>query len=224
VTAVYEAALAAHAAGLCVLPPKEDGTKAPDADAWTRYQSTLSSLAEIEAWYGDGRRSGVGYVTGAVSGNLEGLDFDCLARYRAFVELATAAGLGDLVERIEAGSLEETPGGGRHWSYRCDEIAGNTKLARRLKRPEEMRDEHDTTAVLIETRGEGGYIVAAPSNGRVHPSGKPYRQLTGGVATIATITPEDRAELHSLARSFDAMPKAEPREARTAAASAGKAR
>src|SRR5215207_3314505 len=195
-SAVYDAARAAHAAGLCVLPPREDGTKAPDAESWTRYQTTAASRAEIEAWYGDGRRSGIGYVTGAVSGNLEVLDFDCFATYSAFVDLAIAAGLGDLVERIEAGSLEETPGGGRHWSYRCGEISGNTKLAHRLKRPEEMRDEHDTTAVLIETRGEGGYIVAAPSNGRVHPSGKPYRQLSGGVATIATITPEDRAELH----------------------------
>ena len=119
------------------------------------------------------------------SGNLEALDFDCPATYRAFVDLAIAAGLGELVERIEAGSLEETPGGGRHWFYRCDEIAGNTKLARRLKRREEMRDEHDTIAPLIETRGQGGYIVAAPSNGRVHPSGRPYRWLRGGVATIA---------------------------------------
>jgi hypothetical protein len=36
-SAVYFAALAAHDAGLCVLPPKEDGTKAPDASSWTRY-------------------------------------------------------------------------------------------------------------------------------------------------------------------------------------------
>jgi hypothetical protein len=222
VNAVYSAACSAHAAGLCVLPPREDGTKAPDVESWTRYQTTAASRAEIEAWYGDGRRSGIGCVTGAVSGNLEVLDFDCLATYHAFVELAIAAGLGELIERIEAGWLEETPGGGRHWSYRCDEIAGNTKLARRLKRPKEMRNEHDTTTPLIETRGQGGYIVVAPSNGRVHPSGRPYRTLRGSVQTIASITPEERAELHMLARSLDAMPKQPPREPSTASSGEGK--
>jgi hypothetical protein len=218
---VYETAIIAHDAGLCVLPPKENGSKAPDLDSWTRYQTTPASRADIETWYDGDQRSGLGLVTGAVSGNLEALDFDCLTTYRAFVELAIAAGLGELIERIEAGSLEETPGGGRHWFYRCDVIAGNTKLARRLKRPEEMRDEHDTIAPLIETRGEGGYVVVAPSNGRVHPSGKPYRSLRGGVETIATITPEERAELHTLARSFDAIPKWPPREPRTSPAGEG---
>lgn len=216
------AALAAHDAGLCVLPPKEDGTKKPDADSWTAYQKTRPTRERIANWYAGGRRSGIGYVPGAVSGNLEILDFDEPGAYRAFVELARAAGLGDLVDRIEAGYLEETPSGGRHWYYRCEGIAGNTKLARRPKRPEEMADEGDTIQVLIETRGEGGYIVAAPSNGRVHETGKPYRLLRGGVATIPAITPEERGELFRLARSLDELPRAEPREGRAFTTGEGK--
>ena len=219
--AVYEAARAAHDAGLCVVPPKEDGTKAPDIDSWTAYQKTRSTQDEIDAWYANGHRSGLGNITGAVSGNQEVIDFDCLATYHDFIEAARAAGLGDLIEQIEAGDLQETPGGGRHWSYRCDEIAGNAKLARRMKRPEEMRDEHDTVATLIETKGEGGFIIIPPSNGRVHPSGRPYRQLRGGVDSIARITPAERAELRALARSFDAMPKAPPRETREESAASG---
>ena len=108
-SAVYAAALAAHEAGLCVLPPKEDGTKAPDASSWTRYQTTRPIPAELDAWYASGRRSGIGYVTGAVSGNLELFDFDTVETYEAFVALARAAGLGELVERIEAGYLEASP-------------------------------------------------------------------------------------------------------------------
>ena len=92
-----------------------------------------------------------------------------------------------------------------HWFYRCTEIGGNTKLAVRPTGPGQV-------ATLIETRGTGGYVVAAPSNGRVHPSGKPYRLLRGGVATIAEITPAERADLWALARTFDETPKPPLRE------------
>lgn len=214
-------ALAAHAAGLCVLPPREDGTKAPDTDSWKARQAVLSTRQEIDDWYAAGRRSGIGYVTGAVSGNLELFDFDDRDSYETFIALARAAGYGDLVERIETGYLETSPAG-MHWFYRCQTISGNTKLAQRPKRPEEMKDERDTVQVLIETRGEGGFVVAAPSNGRVHPDGGAYRLLRGGVDAIATITPAERAELHGLARSLDQMPKAAPRADAGTTGGAGK--
>ena len=145
--------------------------------------------------------------------HLEVFEFDDAETYELFKTLAVAAGLADLVERIESGCLEATPGGGFHWYYHCQQIAGNTKLASRPKRPEEMEHEKDTKKTLIETRGDGGYVVAAPSNGRVHPSGKSYRLLRGSVATIATVTPEERAELHRLARGMDELPKEESRQA-----------
>ena len=109
-----------------MLPPREDGTKAPGATSSTRCQTTRPSRAEIDAWYVGGRRSG----------------------------------LGGLVERIEAGYPEETPSGGRHWFYRCAEIAGNAKLPSRPKRPDEMNHEHDKTKTLIETRGGSGVWMA----------------------------------------------------------------
>jgi hypothetical protein len=221
VSAIYETALAALQAGLCVFPCTEDGEKKPYRD-WAEYQKRRSSPDEVKDWYAGDRRSGLGYIMGAVSEKAECLDFDEDSVYRAFVDLAKAAGLADVVERVEAGYLEETPSGGRHWVYRCETIDGNTKLARRPKRPEEMSHDKDKTKTLIETKGEGGYIVAAPSNGRVHESGRPYRLLRGGVATIATITPEDRAEFLALARSLDQMPKEEPRKGRTVTAGGGK--
>jgi putative DNA primase/helicase len=113
---------------------------------------------------------GVGWVTGNVSGNLEVLEFDAGGEvYQAFKDRAEQTGLGEVVERIEAGYSSASPTGGIHWPYRCDVIDGNTKLARRPKRPEEQRDPKDTVQVLIETRGEGGYIVEAPSNGNELP-------------------------------------------------------
>jgi putative DNA primase/helicase len=207
--AVREAALAALQAGLCVLPPKEDGSKAPDTDEWVSRQHRRTTEAEVRAFYANGR-TGLGVITGAVSGGLELLDFDEPDLFASFRERAIECGLGELMQRIADGYLEETPKGA-HVFYRCSEISGSTKLARRPKRPEEQRDPHDRIQVKIETRGEGGFAVIAPSHGRVNRDGS-YTLVQGGPESIVTITPDERQELHELARSFDEM----PREAATA--------
>jgi len=196
-----EAALAADRAGLSVVPPREDGSKAPLGE-WKTYQTRRPTPTQLRTWY-SGARRGVGVVCGAVSGGLECLEFETEATYLAYLEAAEQAGLGELASRVEAAYLEQAPRGGRHWLYRCPEIAGNTKLAR-----EPGPD--GTITVLIETRGEGGYVVVAPSNGQVHPSGRPYQLLRGGFSSIATISPAERAELHRLARTLDRMPAPPP--------------
>src|SRR5439155_10347438 len=127
---VRAAAHAARAAGLCVVPPREDGTKMPLPDTWKQFQRRRPTAEEFDAWYAD-ERDGLGAPMGAISGNLECLEFDERAIYQRYVELAHAGGLGELVERIRAGYEEATPGDGFHWPYRCAEIAGNTTLARR---------------------------------------------------------------------------------------------
>ena len=207
-------ALAAHEAGLCVLPPKGNGMKAPLVP-WTTYQHRRSTPDEIRRWYAQGR-TGIGVVLGDTSGGLELLEFDDVLAYRHFTSIADKAGIGDLVERIEAGYLEESPNG-IHWLYRCSQIEGNTKLARRPKNPDEMEHPGDKVKVLIETRGEGGFAIIAPTHGDVHPSGRPYKLLRGSYATIATITPEEREALFELARTLDSMPRREQRAAETLA-------
>jgi hypothetical protein len=201
---ILDAALAAYDAGLCIMRPKVDGSKAPEG-AWPDYQKQRPSRQEVERCFGSS--PGLGAVCGAVSGNLEALEFDDYPVYERFRQVAQAAGLADLVHRIESSYLERSPSGGIHWLYRCSEIGGNTKLARRPKRPEEMADPDDKVKTLIETRGEGGFIILAPSHGPIHPSGQPYVLLQGGFETIATITPEGRRSLFELARTFDQMPK-----------------
>jgi hypothetical protein len=198
VSPMLHAARAAYSAGLSVVPPREDGTKAPVAE-WKRFQSTRPDAAQMKAWYGP--CTGLGAITGRVSGNIEAFDFDDHPTYDAFVELAGQAGLGDLVRSIEAGYCEDTPKGGVHWLYRCEDVSGNLKLAKRQVGAE--------VKTLIETRGEGGYIVLAPSNGKVHDTGKPYVLRLGGFGSIVRLVPEHRLELLSLARSFDEMPSKE---------------
>src|SRR4051812_44215369 len=133
---VAETAATALSLGISILPPAEDGTKRPLplTGSWKTYRSTRATEAERKSWYG--RRTGLGFVCGKISGGLELFEFDDRRVYQRFRETAVAIGHGALVERIEAGYLEETPGNGVHWFYFCDEIRGNTKLAERPGPPD----------------------------------------------------------------------------------------
>ena len=176
-------------AGLCVMPPMDDGSKRPFAK-WKEYQKRLPTEKEVSTWYANGKGS-IGLLTGQVSGGIEGglecLDFDDKAIFAAFVERAAVAGLALLVSRIVAGYREESPNG-VHLLYYCAEVGGNTKLANRADKK-----------AIIETRGEGGFVVVAPTTW----PGKQYRVTSGGIATIATITPQERQELFHLAQTFN---------------------
>jgi hypothetical protein len=108
---LLDPALAAAAVGISVVPPREDGSKAPVGD-WERWQRARATPALLRQWYANGR-TGLGFVNGRVSGNLETLEFDDAPTYAAYKALAAEVGLGALVARIEAGYLEESPHGTR---------------------------------------------------------------------------------------------------------------
>lgn len=195
---LHHTVLQADAAGISVVPICTDGTKQPALTGWREYQKRRASARELEHWFA-GAEPGVALITGAVSGNLEALDFDCRDIFEAWLSLIQRdAALSALYEHLSWGYLEATPAGGRHLLYRCHVIEGNQKLA--------SRPDGDRRKTLIETRGEGGLIIVAPSRGKVHPSGKPYVLLRGGVASIRTITAHQRELLFAAARAFDKMP------------------
>lgn len=193
------AALALHDAGLSVIPAAIDGTKAP-LGAWKRYQHQRMSVDELRGWF-DGHHPGIGIVTGAISGNLEMLELEARAVHTGILQqlltLAHETGLADLLARLMTGYLEQSPSGGIHILYRLNgaPVPGNLKLARTADRQP-----------LIETRGEGGFTVVAPSHGTTHPTGRPWTLLAGGPATIPTITSEERDAFHSLCMTFDQTP------------------
>lgn len=204
---LLDAALAFHDHGCCVVPARTDGSKAP-AVTWRAYMRERPPREQVAAWAA-GAYDGIGLVCGAVSSNLGMLELEGRAVKDGMVAtlaaLMAADGLADLWGRLSAGYVEHTPSGGIHWLYRVTDGPEhpNTKLARRL----------DTTTgeiqVLAETRGEGGFVVVAPSAGRTHPTGLPWRLLAGGPATIPALTGEERDLLHAVARRLDTMPPAE---------------
>ena len=204
-TDVATAAYAALDAGLCPIPPREDGSKRP-IGTWKQYQSRRPTDEEMFTWYDEGGASGLGTVTGRVAGNLEMLEAEGRAVadgiYASFVNRCEQVGLGSVLARIVDGYCERTPGGGLHLLYRCDEIAGNTKLAR-LPEEVDLDTGDKVVPVLFETRGSRGFTVLAPSNGGVHPNGGAWELERGGFDTIAVITPEERRLLWEVARSFN---------------------
>lgn len=202
---VRETAIAAVEAGLCVLPVTTDGAKKPALASWTRYQEVASTLAEVECWFADDEATGLALVTGAVSGNLELFEFDDGDLIDPFLARAAEAGIKEIVERIMAGYREATPDGGQHWLYFL--AGGGAKSTPIARRPATDRHGRPIAKPLIETKGEGGYVIIAPSHGGVHETGRPYRLLAGGFGSIATLTAAERDALWALARTFDELPK-----------------
>lgn len=215
--ALLNAARAAHAHGLCVIPAATTGEKKPwpDGPSWKRYQVERPAPVQIDAWFSGGRYDGLGIVCGAISGNVEMFEFEGRAVkegvLRELADIAEASGLGDLWRRVFDGYREVTPSGGIHLVYRVEGVvAGNVKLARRPATVDELAENPDEKIkVLVETRGEGGFVVVAPSGGRTHDSGAPWVLQSGGFDTIPTITPEERDALHHLGGAMDQMPTPE---------------
>lgn len=203
-------ALAWCAAGFSVIPTATNGTKAT-LGTWKTNQEHAADTATVTGWFRNGH-PGLGVVCGTVSGNLEMLELEGRAILDGTGERFLAAldecGLGEVKRRVLAGYCEQSPSGGIHILYRVDgaPVAGNAKLAQRPNPAEDGARAYP----LIETRGSGGYVVVAPSHGPVHQSGRPWVLVAGAPSTIATISADECAALHSVARSFDEMPAPDP--------------
>lgn len=168
---------------------------------------------------------GVGLVCGELSGGLEVIDCDekysldglLFDRFKKLVHAADNT----LLEKL---AVQTTVGKGYHVIYRCSVIAGNQKFANRctteaekqftynetyafaLKDPKNKSDEEarikaqkakecDKVRVLMESRGEGGYIMCHPSRG--------YNFINRDFYGIMEITPEQRDILHGCARQLN---------------------
>ena len=179
--------------GLSVIPIKPDGSKSP-AVAWKPFQTRIADPAELNAWFRNG--NGIGIVAGKVSGSLEILDFDNSEIFDHWRNLLEQTGPGLLARFL----IVMTPKG-FHVFYRCpDGVEGNQKLAQKKEQDGELK-------TIIETRGEGGYVVVPGSPPECHPSGIPYVMLQGDLTEIPTITAEERQMLIECARAINEVPK-----------------
>jgi hypothetical protein len=175
-------ALLLREAGVSTIPVKPD--KRPTIE-WRRFMTDTPSVPELNKFFANGT------AIALVAGKVQCLDFD--EKYSAgifarFCRRAEEVGLDFLLGEL---IRQKTPSGGYHLVWRCD---GRT--IRNLKLAEKPNHE-----CMIETRGDGGYFLIAPSGG--------YTLENGDWSSIPTISEEDRDALLSLARSFDERPPVE---------------
>lgn len=174
--------------GIQIIPV--DDKKVPLVAGWqkteTRYD--LSRFPKL---------GGIGLATGSISGNVEVIDIDqkysldgkLFDNYKRLVANFNFP----LLKRL---CVAQTRSGGFHIIYRCSLIERNVKLAQRHSTDiERFENPTDRVRVLIETRGEGGQIVVAPTPG--------YAFLSGSLASIPEISVDEREVLISCARMLN---------------------
>jgi hypothetical protein len=165
--------------GLSVIPINQD--KSPALRSWKPYQLEKANVDDIGILFRDVH--GIAIVCGEVSGGLEVIDVDTKhdstnTLWREFSSKIPEELFSKLV-------VAQTRSGGYHLYYRCATIGrNNPDLARNNQRES-----------LIETRGEGGYVLAYPSSG--------YGFIQGDLGSIPSILEADREELFNIARSFN---------------------
>jgi len=202
-------------AGFSVIPIRHDGTKAP-AVPWKAFAKDRVEPAEAAGWAK--RYRGVGLVCGAVSGNVEVVDVDEPALVRPYIEAVARADtlLAQKLALVETPRRNESGQAGLHIYYRVEGVvSGNTKLA--MSEPEPEFDQAGEPVLdpqtgkqkmkprtLIETRGEGGYVLLPGCAPECHPTGNQYKHIDGpGLESLATLSAGERDTLHNIARMFD---------------------
>jgi Bifunctional DNA primase/polymerase, N-terminal len=180
--------------GLAVVPPREDGSKAPAA-WWKDFQTERPSLEMLREYYRE-ERHGLGTLGGPVSGELEVFEIESDEIWKRFRCAMADGGYEDLLEKAEEGYLEQAPRGGVHYLWRTERAGANRKLA--------MSEDFD---VWIETRASGGFCILAPSYGPVHPTGRPYVRLSGSFSTIPFFDQQERDVWFRVAAALDRRPR-----------------
>ena len=196
-------------AGISIIPIRTDGTKAPMGyllpdGKWEPFQERIATESEIAEWFGGHHAVGFGIIGGKVSGNLEILDidnYDLVAPYRNQLN-DMAPGLYERMVRVK------TPRPGLHSYYRVPYGSSCGKLARERI----MEDGKSKVKTLIETKGEGGYVVAPGSPASCHKLNKKY--LLGKRCSMQSIPLLSRAEHESVleaAKAFNEISRSDPK-------------
>jgi hypothetical protein len=176
--------------GLSVI--STDNTKR-SIGSWKQYQYNLPTEQQLATMFAHPKVQGLAIICGAVSGNLEVIDVDCkygvdFTKYCDKILDADPVLFSKLF-------IVKTKSNGYHIYFRCEFIEGNQKLAERPPNDAELKaNPMAKSYVLIETRGEGGYVCAPPTAG--------YNPEPGN-KQIPVLTIDERDTLMSCAREFN---------------------
>lgn len=208
-------ALLADGISLIPVRDKEEKTKAGDTrPAKSPYVSWKESqnrrMTEQELWVEMEHRdtTAVAIVCGKISGGIEVIDVD--VKYNPGIDARLLSDIRDFYPNLFARlRIHKTPSGGYHIIYRVvgHEVPGNLKLAGRPTTEDERQDQlsrgvkrPNKEVNFLETRGEGGYILAPPSLGYELHQNLP----------IPALTWEERCSLITLCESYTSIIKVAP--------------
>lgn len=166
--------------GLSVIPCEDKRPKG----AWKEFQNRLPKPEELTGEKINAPQ--IACICGRVSGGLACLDFDVKNgnKYDDWCIIVT----NNHPEILSKCVIEQSPSGGYHAIFRTDTVIRNTKLA---NNPQNM--------ATIETRGEGGYFVCAPSPG--------YVLQYGDFSKIQKLSPDETEFVLSAAISLNELVK-----------------
>ena len=171
-------------AGLCALPAMRK-QKRPAVGSWKDYQNKLPDEDTFDKWF-KRKHDAVCVLTGKSSGNLELIDFD--QGGELFGPWSDKIPL-ELLDRLV---IETSQSGGRHVVYRCENAINNSmKLARRA-------GDDGGPITLIETRGNGGLFLCAPTAG--------YEPVQGELTNLPLLTAKEHELLLQAAWDFNEYP------------------
>lgn len=195
----FAAALAAVTAGLSIVPIVGDGSKRPAGHLlpsvwneteqrftrpWKPYTTRRPTIDELTAWFGPAGDPTCGFalVCGAISGDLEVMDFDDAGLFQPWVAELHRTRPG-LVEKLV---LVQSPRPGVHVYYRKPCAGSCRKLA--LAAVTDPVTGEKTIKTLIEVKGEGGLAIAPGSPADCHPTGRCYEFISNkGFADIPVV-------------------------------------
>lgn len=175
---------------------------------WADQQS--SRLTESQLWTSMDKLQtmAVAIVCGQVSGGIEVIDVD--VKYRPGVDALLLKDIQTLYPDLYARlRIHRTPSKGCHLIYRIadHEVPGNMKLAGRSATEQEIQEQIAAGRKrvikemnFLETRGEGGYVLAPPSMDYSIIQNNP----------IPTLTWEERSSLISLCHTYTELVKPAP--------------
>ncbi len=188
------AAIEAARLGYSVIPVNPQ-TKKPFGE-WKERQTTRATPDEVAKWR---RSEAFAVVAGTVSGGTDengnplcqvSLDFDVPRFYHAWCEKVGPMAHGLPVQRTGGGNFQVL--------FKTSLLVRNGQLAFAPNDEEEEGRE-----IAIETRGEGGYFVAAPS---LHPSGNLYQWMDGDLSCVPILSEALALALLDTARRLDEAP------------------
>ena len=174
-------------AGFSPIPVKLDGTKSPTG-SWSRFQTYPPTSGEVQSMFTPG--PGIAVVAGKVSQFLEAIDIDSEDLYEPFIKALEKSSSREFIESL---CIIKSPRPGYQIWYRCPSgIEAGKKLAM----------SKDGRKTLIESRGEGNYLIAPGSPARVHKNNVEYQVISGDHLDPPIISAAERELLIQCAKSF----------------------